>query len=129
MVLRLGSIVLAAALLGVPRAVEARAFGAQRCVYVEVAPENLELQAFAAELERAIGASALTLAARRSDAAVVVELLGVSRSEAGGGLLMEAARFVLRDGTSTRPVILHYSPGQRAPAARRLLERLPTLEH
>jgi hypothetical protein len=127
-VLSLGSVVLAAVLLGVPRALDARAFGTQRSVYVEVAPLDPALRDFAGELERAIDASVLTLASRPTDATMVVELLGVSRSEAEGGRPMEAARFVLHEGSITRPVILHYAPGQRAAAARRLLERLPATD-
>ena len=42
-VLRLGSVVLAAVLLGVPRALDARAFGVQRSVYLDVAPLAPEL--------------------------------------------------------------------------------------
>jgi len=122
---RLGSVVLAAVLLGVPRALDAGAFGAQPSVYLAVATMDSRLRAFAAELEWAIGASALTLAAWPGEATMVVELLGVSRSEAPGGRPMEAARFVLHDGPAKRPVILHYAPGQGARAARRLLERLP----
>ena len=48
--LRLGSILLTALLTGVPRALDARAFGAQRSVYVEVAPNDPELASFAEEL-------------------------------------------------------------------------------
>jgi hypothetical protein len=121
----LGSVVLAAVLLGVPRALDAGAFGAKPSVYLAVAAMDPRLRAFAAELEWAIGASALTLAAWPGEATMVVELLGVSRSEAPGGRAMEAARFVLHDGPAKRPVILHYAPGQGARAARRLLERLP----
>ena len=124
----LGSVVLAAVLLGVPRALDAGAFGARPSVYLAVASMDPVLRDFAAELERAIGASALTLVARPGEATMVVELLGVSRSEAEGGRPMEAARFVLHDGPATRPVVLHYAPGQGARAARRLLERLPALE-
>jgi uncharacterized protein YdbL (DUF1318 family) len=122
---RLGSVVLAAVLLGVPRALDAGTFGAQPSVYLAVATMDPRLRDFVGELERAIRASALTLAAQPSEATMIVELLGVSRFEAEGGRPMEAARFVVHDGPATRPVILHYAPGQGARAARRLLERLP----
>ena len=122
---RLGSVVLAAVLLGVPRALDAGTFGAQPSVYLAVAAMDPGLRDFAAELEWAIGATALTLAAWPGEATMVVELLGVSRSEAEGGRPMEAARFILHEGSVTRPLILHYAPGQGAQAARRLLERLP----
>ncbi len=127
MVLGLGSVVLAAVLLGVPRALNAGAFGASPSVYLAVASRDPVLRDFVAQLKRAIGASALTLVARPGEATMVIELLGVSRSEAEGGRSMEAARFVLYEGPATRPVILHYAPGQGAGAARRLLERLSAL--
>ncbi len=123
----LGSVVLAAVLLGVPRALDAGAFGAPPSVYLAVASMDPVLRDFVAELKRAIGVSALTLLARPGEATMVLELLGVSRSEAEGGRPMEAARFVFHDGPATRPVILHYAPGQAARAARRLLERLSAL--
>ena len=93
-------------------------------MYLAVATMDPGLRDFVGELERAIHASALTLAARAGEATMIVELLGVSRFEAEGGRPMEAARFVVHDGPATRPVILHYAPGQGARAARRLLERL-----
>lgn len=121
----LGSLVLAALLHGVPRALDSRAFGVQCSVYIDVKPADPELRDFVKELERAIDERALTLATRRSDAGLVVELLGVSRSEDGEGRAMEAARFALVSDDEARPVILHYKPGERARAARRLLEKLP----
>ena len=123
--LRLGSVVLAAVLLGVPRALDARAFGVQRSVYLDVAPLAPELQDFAAELKRAIEAGAYALATGPSEATLVVELMNVSRSTRSDGRPMEAACLAIREGTWSRPVVLHYAPGQRANAARRLLQRLP----
>ncbi len=123
--LQLGSVVLAAVLLGVPRALEARAFGAQRSVYVEVAPQAPQLTDFAEELERAIGGTAYSLAAQPTEATVVVEVLNVARSTASNGGEMEAATFAIRDGRRTRPLVLHYEPGQQARAARLLLDSLP----
>jgi hypothetical protein len=124
-VLRLGPVVLAAVLLGVPRAIDTRAFGAQRSVYVDLAPLAPELLDFATELERVIGETTYSLAARRSEATLVVEVLNVARSTDPDGAEMEAATFAVRDGQRVRPVVLHYPPGRRAAAARLLLERLP----
>jgi hypothetical protein len=123
-VFRLGPVVLAAVLLGVPRALDARAFGAQRSVYVELASWPSELQDFAAELERAIEETAYSLAARPSEATVVVEVVNVARTSGSDGG-MEAVAFAVREGQRARPLVLHYAPGQRADAARLLLERLP----
>lgn len=122
---RLGSVVLAAVLLGVPRALDARAFGSQGSVYIETAPLSPELTDLTAELKRAIGETAYTLASRPSEATLVVELVGVSTTRSTDGSPMEAASFSVRDGARRRPVILHYAPDQRARAARALLEGLP----
>lgn len=124
MVLRLGPVVLAAVLLGVPRALDSRAFGAQRSVYVELASLPSELQDFTTELERAIGETACSLATRRSEATVVVEVLSVARSTGPEGE-MEAATFAVGNGRSVRRLVLHYAPDQRSGAVRLLLERLP----
>jgi hypothetical protein len=123
-VLQLGSVVLAAVLLGVPRALETRAFGVQRSVYLDVAPQAPELQGLAAELARAIEGAAYTLAADPSEATLVVELLNVTRCTDSKGRPVEAAVFTLRDGRRARPVMLHYAPGERARATRLLLDSL-----
>jgi hypothetical protein len=111
-------------LLGVPRALDARAFGVQRSVYIDVAPQAPELRDFAAELERAIVVGVHALATRRSEATLVVELMSVSRSAGADGRPMEAATFSLREGPRSRPIVLHYAPEQRAEAARRLIDGL-----
>lgn len=121
--LRLGSAILASALLGVPRALEARAFGAQRSVYVQVAPESPELTAFAAALFRALGESSPT-ASRWGDAAMVVEVHGLWPSVGGSGPACEAVSLTARDGRATRRLILRYSPAARPAAARALLRTL-----
>jgi hypothetical protein len=123
-VLHIGSVVLAAVLLGVPRALDARAFGVQGSVYVEVAPLGPELTDLTRELKRAIAGSAYPLASRRSEAATVVELLRVGSARGADGAPMEAASFVIRDASGPRPLVLHYTPGQRPGAARALLEEL-----
>lgn len=122
--LRLGSVILAAALLGVPRALGARTFGAPRSVYIDVAPLAPELTGFVAELERAIGDAAYSLAAGPSEATMVIEIQNVATAETSDGRPMEAATLVVREGTSARPLILHYAPPHRGRAASRLLETL-----
>lgn len=119
--LRLGSIVLASVLLGVPRALDARAFGAQGSVYVEVSPLAPELQAFARELERALLQASFTLAGRRSEAATVVDVLSVARSADEAGRAMQAIGLAARDGRRQRRLVLHYTPGHAAAAVRELL--------
>jgi len=121
---RLGSLVLAAILLGVPRGLDARTFGAQRSVYLEVAPQAPELTDFVAELERAIGDAAYSLAARPSQATMVIEVRNVATAETSGGRPMEAVALVVREGAAARPLILHYTPSRRARAASRLIETL-----
>lgn len=121
---RLGSVVLAAVLLGVPRVLDTRAFGAPRSVYLDVAPQAPELTDFAAELERAIGDTAYSLATSPSRATMVIEVRNVAKAETADGRPMEAVTLEVREGTSTRPLILHYSPPGRARAASRLLEAL-----
>jgi hypothetical protein len=121
---RLGSVVLAAILLGVPRGLDARTFGAQRSVYLDVAPLAPELADFVAELESAMGNAAYSLAARPSEATMVIEIQNVATAETTDGRPMEAIALVVREGAATRPLILHYSPPHRARAAARLIETL-----
>jgi len=121
---RLGSIVLAAVLLGVPRGLDARTFGAQRSVYVDVAPEAPELTDFVAALARAIGEGAYSLATSPLEATMVIEVRNVARTETSDGRLMEAATLTVREGASGRPLILHYTPRRRARAAAQLVDHL-----
>jgi hypothetical protein len=123
-VLRLGSAILASVLLGVPRALDARTFGAQRSVYVEVAPSSPELQAFAAELSRALADAGFSMAARPGGATLVVEVHGLWRSEGNGAPPSEAISCSVRDRRRTRPLVLHYAPGEQPAAARALLRAL-----
>ena len=120
----LGSVVLAAVLLGVPRGLDTRAFGAQRSVYVDVAPQSPELTAFVAELERAIGDAACSLASQPTATTTVIEVHNVARAETSPGRPMEAVTLVVREGAAFRPLVLHYTPPGRARAASRLLETL-----
>jgi hypothetical protein len=123
-VLRLGSAILASVLLGVPRALDARAFGARRSVYVQVAPASPELAAFAAELTRALGGARFSPAALTVRAPLIVEVHGLWLSVGGDGPVCEAVRLTAREGRSTRRLILRYPPGARSAASRALLRSL-----
>jgi hypothetical protein len=121
--LRLGSILLTALLTGVPRALDARAFGAQRSVYVEVAPNDPELASFAEELERALATASYTLVGDRTRATFVVEVHRCAPSAGARG--RNAVLLSVGDGRARHPLLLDHRPGQRARAARALLEALP----
>jgi len=123
--LRLGSVLLTAVLLGVPRALDARVFGSPRSVYVEVAPQDPELASFAEELERALAAAAYTLAPFPLRATLVVEVHGFARSGHDGEKARRAVLLSVGEGRKRRPLILDHGPGQRARAVRALLEALP----
>ena len=109
-----GSVVLAAVLLGLPRALDARAFGAQRSVCVEVAPQGPELTDFTTELEGAI-----------EGAAVSLEIHAAGRTSHGSG--KPGVRALLTRETSLGPphgiapggLGVHpvCGPDRRAPAA------------
>jgi hypothetical protein len=122
--LRLGSILLSALLTGVPRALDTRAFGAQRSVYVEVAPADPELSSFARELERALAAAAYTLVTERAQATLVVEVHGFARSAVARGRGRDTVLMTVGRGRARHPLVLDHAPGQRAQAARVLLEAL-----
>jgi hypothetical protein len=122
-VLRLGSAILASVLLGVPRALDTRAFGSPRSVYIQVAPDSPELSAFGEELSRALAGAGVSLATAPAGATLVVDVHGLWRSESQGRVT-EAIRFTARDGSGTRRLVLHYAPESRAAAARALLRSL-----
>jgi hypothetical protein len=123
-VLRLGSAILASVLLGVPRALDTRAFGATRSVYIQVAPDSPELAAFAGELTRALAEAGVTLATGPAGATLVVDVHGLWRSVGRTGRVTEAVRFTARDHGSARRLVLHYAPEDRGAAARALLRAL-----
>jgi hypothetical protein len=123
-VLRLGSAILASVLLGVPRALDARAFGAARSVYIQVAPDSPELTAFAAELTRALGDTGLSTAARPTGATLVVDVHSLWRSVGANGPATETVSFTARDRRGTRLLVLQYAPEVRSAAARALLRSL-----
>ncbi len=122
--LRLGSAILASVLLGVPRALDTRTFGAPRSVYVQVAPDSPELSAFAEELTRALADAGVSLATGPAGATLVVDVHGLWRSEAAGGSVTEAICFTARDVRGTRRLVLHFASESRAAAARALLRSL-----
>lgn len=121
---RLGSLVLAGILLGVPRALDTRAFGAPQKLYVETSQQSPELTAFAAALERAICVSPWQPAAQRADATVVIDVLSVASAEDALHRRMEAISLVVRDRRGPRRLVLHSSPENREAAALLLLGRL-----
>jgi hypothetical protein len=123
-VLRLGSAILASVLLGVPRALDARAFGATPSVYIQVAPDSPELRAFAEELSRALADAGFSTAARRGCATLVVDVHGLFRSADATGPESEAVSFTARDRRGTRRLVLHYAKEARPAAARALLRSL-----
>jgi hypothetical protein len=124
-VLRLGSAILASVLLGVPRALDARAFGATRSAYVQVAPGSPELEAFAAEFARALGDAGFAAAAGPRGTTLVVEIHGIWRSagESGPGS-SDAVSFTVHDRRGTRLLVLHFQENARSTAARALLRSL-----
>ena len=126
--LRLGSAILTAVLLGVPRALDARAFGAAPSVYVEVADPSPGLAGFAAALSRALAEAGCRVASRPTGATVVVEVHALwkcidSRSDCREDR-SEAIGFTVRDACGRRPLVLHYPEGRQAEAARALLRAL-----
>jgi hypothetical protein len=122
--MRLGSVVLAGMLLGVPRALDSRAFGAQRSVYLEVSPQAPELAAFALALERALAGASWTLATRRSRATLVVDLLTVATGTDARGRPVEAISLAVRDPLGLRRLVLHGTPAGRTGTAQQLVMRL-----
>ena len=122
--LRIGSLLLASVLLGIPRALDARALGALESVYVEVSELAPELQDFARELERALAAASFALSARRSEATTVVDVLSFARSADRAGRRTQAIALAVRNGRSRSPVVLHYTAGTAAEAARELVRAL-----
>ena len=123
-VLRLGSAILASVLLGVPRALDTRAFGAPRSVYIQVAPDSPELTAFAAELTHALAEAGFSPATRPTGATLVVDVHSLWRSGGENGAAMEAVSFTAHDRRGTRLLVLHYAPDARPAAARALLRSL-----
>jgi hypothetical protein len=123
-VLRLGSVILTAVLLGVPRALDARAFGSTHAVYVEVADPSPELADFAEELSRALEGAGCSVAARRTGATLVVEVHARWTHAAPGTHPVEAIGCTVSDAHGRRPLVLDYPLGCEAQGARALLRAL-----
>jgi len=123
-VLGLGSVVLTAVLLGVPRALDARAFGAARSVYVEVADPSPGLAGFAEALSRALERSGCRVATSPTGATTVVEVHALWRCDNSRPDPSAAVSFTVRDGRGRRPLVLDYAPGREAEAVRALLQAL-----
>jgi hypothetical protein len=125
---RLGSLVLASVLLGVPRALEARTFGAQRSFYVDVSREASGLAPFAEALSHALAASAWSLAPRRAQATTVIDVVSVLTTTDARGRPVEAFTLSISERGRVRRLILHGRPDDRAKAARELVGRLSPLD-
>ncbi len=125
---RLGSLLLASVLLGVPRALEARTFGAHRSFYVEVSREAPGLGPVADALSEALAQSACALARRRSQATTVIDVVSVLTTTDRQGRPVEAVTLAVREGHRVRRVVLHGHPDDRAASARELVARLSRLE-
>lgn len=119
--IRLGSVVLTALLLGVPRAIDARAFGAARSVYVEVADPAPGLAGFAEALSRALELLGCRAATSPSGATTVVEVHARWRCADSRSDPHAAISCTVRDGRGRRPLVLDCAPGGEADAARALL--------
>ena len=121
----IGSLVLASVLLGVPRALDARAFGARRPVYVEVSPASPGLLAFGDALSRALAEQpAWSLSATRAEGATVVDVIALASGRDARGRAVEAITLSVSEGGRARRIVLHALAGQRqrrARAARRAL--------
>ncbi len=126
---RLGSLVLASVLLGVPRALEARTFGApQRAVYVEVARPTRELGAFAEAVSEALAGSAWSLVSFRSEATVLIDVESVVKATDARGRPLEVFTVCVREGRRVRRLVLQGAARDRAGAARALIGRLSRLD-
>ena len=122
--LHLGSAILTAVLLGVPRALDGRVFGSTPSVYVEVADASPEIAAFGEEVSRAPEESGCRVAARPTGATIVVEVHSLWTCAGPGSDPSEAISFTVRHARGRRPLVLHYPHGCRAQAARTLLRAL-----
>jgi hypothetical protein len=120
----LGSLVLASLLLGVPRALEGRAFGAGRTVCVEVSPDAPDLLAFRDALERALCDAAWTLVPRRAAGTTVIEVHGVRSTRDAHGRRQEAVALTVSGRGRTRRVMASGEAGRRDEIARVLLAGL-----
>ncbi len=124
----LGPLVLTSVLLGVPRALDSRAFGAQRSVYVELSPQAPELADFAVALEHVLGEAAWSLAPRAGEATLVVDVLSLATGSDARGRPIEAISLAVRDRRGLRRVVLQGAASERAATARQLLARLSVVE-
>jgi hypothetical protein len=119
--LRLGSLVLSSVLLGVPRALEGLSFGRPPSVYVGVETSAADLEALTEELDRALAQACLSRASRRREATTVVELEPLGSKVEGRGRGSRAVAVTVRREGRPRRLVLSFTPGHAAAAARRLL--------
>src|SRR5512132_1423303 len=104
---RLGSLVLASVLLGVPRALDARTFGAQRSVYLELSRPAPALGAFAEALSVALTDASWCLASQRTEATTVIDVVSVLSTTDRRGRPVETFTLAVREGRQLRRIVLH----------------------
>jgi hypothetical protein len=121
-----GALLLSAVLSSIPRIFRRAVFNVRiRLPYVEVTPDDAALVDFTTELTRAIDRHSRSLAEQCLDNARVVEVRRLVRLRSQDGTKYEEAVSVILDGDERFcPLILHYSPCQRARAAQTLVQRL-----
>jgi hypothetical protein len=123
--LQIGSALLTAVLLGVPRALETRTFGAaSRPVFVEVSRLDARLADFTAALEREIVAACHRLVGNVRAAPAVVEIHNVWAARKARAPQTEAACVTVRRGYDATPMVVQYVSGCRQAAARTLIQAL-----
>jgi hypothetical protein len=121
-----GALLLAAALMGLPRAL--RALGPSRAgsrsKYVEVAPADGALAEFCRHLAEAIDAGDRKPVDEPPGRTQVVEIRALMRARSADGVERQAVVVSATDGREERPLIVDYPRGRSAAAARALLEAL-----
>jgi hypothetical protein len=123
---RLGVLFLSAILSSLPRIFQHAVVNIRtRLFYAELAPSDPALLDFTAELSAAIDRHRFALAEGYPRQTLVVEVHRLTRLGSKDGTMSgEVVSVTLRDDHCLRPLILHYSPAQRASAARTLIRHL-----
>jgi hypothetical protein len=125
-VLRLAFLILAAVLLGLPRALRGGASVARaHSVYVEVAPGDPSLAAFGAALEAELEREHFAPAESPTPDTLIVEIHGVATLRARDGKSRQAITITLREQDRSQRLVLDYGRGNVRAAARTLIASLP----
>lgn len=125
MLLRLGTIVLSSALLGLPRALGDRVPRVDRSGYVEVAAPDLDPRELAELIDALLSSEALAVARQPAHVTLIVEVLAFARAGSDpdqGALLAQ-----LGEGAQGRPLVVERPARRRPPAARPVPGPGPTL--